>query len=183
MLWAEAMNFVVWVKNRTLTRILGNTTPLEKLTGQKPNLAGVPEWGQRVWVHTAANSKLDVRAILAHWIGYNKESTHAHWIYWPELHKVSVERDVRFTAGQTTITIQPTSSSPAPSTPAPTTLSLTPTTVTIPSIPTQVASAPQLPPAATDSREEEIKVEDELADIWGPPATQSAPVPQAPSAP
>jgi len=55
MLWAEALHFTVWVKNRTLTRVLGNVTPFEKLTRQKPNIAGVPEWGQRMWVHTTAN--------------------------------------------------------------------------------------------------------------------------------
>ena len=45
MLWAEALHFVIWVKNRTLTRALGNVTPFEKLTRKKPNIAGVPEWG------------------------------------------------------------------------------------------------------------------------------------------
>ncbi len=49
-LWAEALHFVVWVKNRTLTQALGNVTPFEKLTGKKPNIAGVPEWGQRICV-------------------------------------------------------------------------------------------------------------------------------------
>ena len=51
-LWAEAANHAIWVKNRSLTKVLGNVTPLERLTGQKPNLAGVLEWGQQVWVHT-----------------------------------------------------------------------------------------------------------------------------------
>jgi len=45
-LWVEAVNFVIWVKNRTTTKVLSDVTPHEKLTGRKPNLAGVPEWGQ-----------------------------------------------------------------------------------------------------------------------------------------
>jgi hypothetical protein len=66
MLWAEALHFVVWVKNQTLTKALGNIMPFERLTGQKPNLTGVPEWGQRVWVHTTGNPKLDLWAAMVH---------------------------------------------------------------------------------------------------------------------
>jgi len=88
-LWAEALHFVVWVKNRTLTRALGNIMLLEELTGKEPNIAGVPEWGQRVWVHTTTNSKLDARAATAHRVGYNGDSTHAHRIYWAEQRNVS----------------------------------------------------------------------------------------------
>jgi len=45
-LWVEAANFVIWVKNCTTTKVLGNITPHERLTRQKPNLAGVPKLGQ-----------------------------------------------------------------------------------------------------------------------------------------
>jgi len=59
-LWGEAVMFSVWLKNHTSTQMLGNTTPYEKLYGSKPNLAGVPEWGQQVWVHNHQGSKLDM---------------------------------------------------------------------------------------------------------------------------
>lgn len=52
-LWAEAINFTVWLKNRTSTKALGNVTPYEQLYGQKPNLGNMPEWGQHVWVHNS----------------------------------------------------------------------------------------------------------------------------------
>ena len=58
-LWAEAINFAVWLKNRATTKALGSITPYERLYGQKPNLGSVPEWGQYVWVHNATGSKLD----------------------------------------------------------------------------------------------------------------------------
>jgi len=45
-LWAEATNFIIWVKNRTTTKVLGDVMPHKKLTRWKPNLARVPEWGQ-----------------------------------------------------------------------------------------------------------------------------------------
>ena len=58
-LWLEAANHAIWVKNQSLTKVLGNSTPLEHLTGQKPNLAGMPEWRQRVWIHTNSGTKLE----------------------------------------------------------------------------------------------------------------------------
>jgi hypothetical protein len=83
--------------------VLGAITPYERLHGHKPNLAGVPEWGQHVWVHNLKGSKLDARGLPARWVGYDKESTHAHRIYWPEKHSLSVERDVKFTTNTVTV--------------------------------------------------------------------------------
>ena len=64
-LWAEVLHFSVWLKNCMSTCALGNVTLYEHLTKLKPNLAGVPEWGQRVWVHNSTGSKLDARATVA----------------------------------------------------------------------------------------------------------------------
>jgi len=74
-----------------------------------------------------------------------------------------------------TSTIFIPSSLPAPSVPALTAPPVTPTPSTAPasSTPTQAASAPQQPPATTDSGEEEIEVEDELTD------TPPLPVPRS----
>ena len=159
-LWAEAVQFVVWLKNRSLTRAIGNVTPYERLTGQKPNLAGVPEWGQRVWVHNDSGTKLDARASAARWVGYDADSTHAHRIYWPDTRKISVERNVRFKTESITIRIP----SRLPSTPAPAPAVQQPATVT-----SIQKTSPQLPPA-TDSGEEEVEVEDELDDQTPTPA-------------
>jgi hypothetical protein len=62
-LWGKATHLVVWVKNRTTTCVLGKVTPYERLYGEKPNLAGLPEWGQHVWVHQMKGSKLSARAL------------------------------------------------------------------------------------------------------------------------
>ncbi len=102
-LWGEATLFTTWLKNRTSMRALGNVTLYKWLHGQKPNLAGVPEGGQRMWVHTDAGSKLDGRAVEGHWVGYDRNSTYAHRIYWPSKNSVSVERNVRFAS--TTVTV------------------------------------------------------------------------------
>jgi hypothetical protein len=85
--------------------------PFEQLYGQKPNLAGMPKWGQRVWVHNDSGSKLDARAIEGHWVGYDKDSTHAHRIYLPDKNRVAVKRNIRFALTNTiTIYTQPTNS-------------------------------------------------------------------------
>jgi hypothetical protein len=96
-LWGEAIHFCIWLKNRTSTWVIGKaTTPFERLTGCKPNLAGMPEWGQHVWVHRGSESKLDVRASVTRWVGFDQDSPHAHCIYWPKKGSISVERDVKF---------------------------------------------------------------------------------------
>ncbi len=102
-LWGEATLFATWLKNRTSTRALGNVMPYEQLHGQKPNLAGVPEWGQRMWVHTDAGSKLDGRAVEGRWVGYDRNSTHAHRIYWPSKNSVLVKQNVRFASTMVTV--------------------------------------------------------------------------------
>jgi len=107
-LWGEALHFAVWLKNRTSTRALGgDTTPFEKLTGNKPNLSGVPEWGQTIWVHSGTRTKLDARRIEAHWVGYDPESPHVHHIYWPHKNSVSIERNIKFTSPTFTISSGP----------------------------------------------------------------------------
>ena len=108
-LWGEAINFAVWLKNRTSTRVLGNVTPFERLYGEKPNLGGLPEWGQRVWVHNNTGSKLDARATEARWIGYDSDSTHAHRVYWLGKGSVSVERNIKFVPVTVTVFTPPPS--------------------------------------------------------------------------
>src|SRR6266850_1926582 len=102
-LWAEAAHFVIWLKNHTTTRVIGNATPLERASGHKPNLAGLPKWGQRICVHSSKSSKLQKHAMIAHWIGYNRGSPHILQIYWPEMRSITMERNVRFTADFTTV--------------------------------------------------------------------------------
>ena len=185
-LWAEAIQYVVWLKNRTTTKVLGDVTPLERLTGSKPNLAGLPEWGQRVWVHDGVNDKLHPRAMQARWIGYDTGSTHSHRIYWPAKHLVTAERNVRFTTEFTTVytSAPPLGITPATAVP-PQAISAPPTVPTqsagsqsapqpLPDQPQPAAMPVEKPPPATDSGEEEIEVEDELEEeaATPPPPTR-----------
>jgi transposase InsO family protein len=44
-LWGEALHHMIWLKNRTSTVAIALKTPFEAVTGKKPNLAKLPEWG------------------------------------------------------------------------------------------------------------------------------------------
>ena len=177
-LWGEAMNYATWLKNRSSTRALGNTTPFERLHGQKPNLANVPEWGQRVWVHNDSGSKLDARAIEGHWIGYDNDSTHAHRIYWAGKNSVSVERNVKFTP--TTVTVYtappPSNQTPAftPSQPA----TLPPAPPSMPTLPWPTPEQAPLPDSEGEEggdKDEEGGWEDEECADPAPPGQFETP--------
>jgi len=86
---------MVLLKNRTFTHALDGQTPYKVIHHLKPNLSRLPEWGTCIWVHNATGSKLDVRAMTCHWIGYDTESK-ASRVYWPQQRKVSVECNICF---------------------------------------------------------------------------------------
>ena len=50
-LWAEAVNSVVYIKNRLPYRALDKTTPFEKLFGQKPLIIHLQPFGRKCYVH------------------------------------------------------------------------------------------------------------------------------------
>ena len=79
--------------------------PYEHLHKSKPNLADVLEWGQCMWVHNYSGSKLDAQAMVAHWVGYDADSTHINRIYWLQKRLVSVECNVKLTGDARTIPI------------------------------------------------------------------------------
>jgi len=79
-LWGEALNYAVYVNNRTWTQSLKDSTPFKTLTGSKPDLSNMHPWGAKVWVHDTGGTKLDGRAKLGQWVGFDEESA-AHRVY------------------------------------------------------------------------------------------------------
>ena len=79
-LWGKALIHMVWVKNRTASRVLNGKTSYELLMGNKLNLHNIPEWGAHMWVHDPNGSKLDIRAQDGHWVGFDGNNG-AHRIY------------------------------------------------------------------------------------------------------
>jgi hypothetical protein len=99
-LWAEALCHSIWLKNQLSTCALKNNssiTPYKSLYSTKPDLSGIPVWGQSVWVYSSSGSKLDARGLEARWIRFDADSPHVHRIYWIGKCSVSVECNIKFT--------------------------------------------------------------------------------------
>ena len=59
------------------------------------SIAGLHEFGNKVWVHTTAGSKLDGRSEIGQWVEF-AETSDGHQIYWPEKCSVSIKWLVKF---------------------------------------------------------------------------------------
>jgi hypothetical protein len=73
-LWEEAMKHSAWLQNRTPSRALDGKTPYEKRHGKKPHLAGIQEFGAAAYVKDLTAGKLDARAQVGRFVGYDFES-------------------------------------------------------------------------------------------------------------
>ena len=94
-LWTYAMMCSVYIRNRCYNNRLG-MTPVEALTGKKPNLSNMHVFGSRCFAYEQEKSKLDPRATEGVFIGYDKNSP-AFLIYFPTTRSVRKVRCVRFT--------------------------------------------------------------------------------------
>nr|GAT43935.1 polyprotein [Mycena chlorophos] len=94
-LWGEAIVHAVYLKNRLSTSALDGKTPYEMVYNRKPSIAGLPEFGARVWVHDADGTKLDARGREARWVGFDEVSS-GHRVYFEGRRMVRVERSVKF---------------------------------------------------------------------------------------
>ena len=83
----------MWLLNRTTTKAVDGMTPLEAAFGKKPDLKGVREWGEWVYVRIEGGTKLGGRVREGRWIGMDDQSKGAQ-IYWPDSKMVTVERNI-----------------------------------------------------------------------------------------
>jgi hypothetical protein len=95
--WVEAINTVVYLKNRSPTRCLDNVTPFEALNGSKPTVHNLKVFGCKAFAHIPKENrrKLDAKAIKCIFIGYCYEFK-AYKLFDPATHKVFASRDVLF---------------------------------------------------------------------------------------
>ena len=94
-LWEEAMKHTTWLQNRTPARALDGKTPYEMVHKKKPHLGGIQEFGVAAYVKDLKAGKLDARAQVGHFVGYDTESK-GYRIYWPGKRSITVERNVVF---------------------------------------------------------------------------------------
>ena len=94
-LWEEAMKHATCLQNRTPARALKGKTPYEMRHKKKPNLNGIQEFRAAAYVKDLKAGKLDARAKMGRFVGYNSESK-GYRIYWPGKRSITIERNVVF---------------------------------------------------------------------------------------
>ena len=73
-LWEEAMCHSVWFQNRTPSRALNGKTPYEERYKKKLPLTGLQEFGVVTYVKDLNVGKLDSRAQIGRFVGYDSKS-------------------------------------------------------------------------------------------------------------
>src|SRR5258708_6813170 len=96
-LFAEAVNYIVYTKNRNSTSALTNTTPYEVRFNKKPDISRLRPFGCKAYVydHSPNRKKLSPRAYEGVFVGY-ADSQKAYRIYIPEKRSVICSVHVRF---------------------------------------------------------------------------------------
>jgi hypothetical protein len=94
-LWAEAVDYATWLKNRLPSRAIPDHKPYKLLHGRRPSLALAHEFGCPVYFHVTEGGKLEARAEEAVFVGVDGQSK-GYRVYWPEKRRISVERNVSF---------------------------------------------------------------------------------------
>ena len=89
------MKHIEWLKARSPHRALDGKTPYKMKHNKKPHLGGIHEFGAAAYVKDLKAGKLDSRAQLGRFVGYDSESK-GFRIYWPNERSVTVEWNVIF---------------------------------------------------------------------------------------
>ena len=93
-LWTYAVQTAAVVRNRCFNRRTGQT-PVQMLTGRRPNLSRMQRFGSECFAYKRDKGKLDPRSEKCVFIGYDKNSP-AYMVYLPVSKKVQRHRLVKF---------------------------------------------------------------------------------------
>lgn len=94
-LWGYILLHMNYSKNCTYSKSVPNKTPFKIVHGSKPQLNNSCEWGGKVYVKILQSDKLKAQAKSTRWIEHTNLSN-SHYIYQPDTHKASVERNILF---------------------------------------------------------------------------------------
>jgi len=94
-LWAEAESHGVWLGNRLPMCALDGKTPYEARYHSKLDLSKLVPFGTKAWVKIINAGKLEPRAKMGYFVGFDNEST-GYRIFLPDKHVVAIEREVVF---------------------------------------------------------------------------------------
>ena len=93
-LWRHALLTIIHLLNRIPSKFVP-TTSYEIWFSKKPSLDYLKTWGCPTYVKRQMANKLEDRYIIAHFIGYPKESM-GYCFYFPEDYNVIVSRNTIF---------------------------------------------------------------------------------------
>lgn len=95
--WAEAVEAAAHIINRCPSRVIGHMTPMEKLTGNKPNISHLRIFGCKAMVHTPKEKRLkwDSKSTEMIFLGYC-ENTKGYRLLNPCTQKIIKSRNVIF---------------------------------------------------------------------------------------
>ncbi len=95
--WGEAVNMVVYIKNRCATKALDSKTPQESWSGRKPDVFYSRIFGCKTFAHVPdeKRTKLESKSIPCVFLRYH-ESTKAYHLMCVETKKIMKSRNVVF---------------------------------------------------------------------------------------
>ena len=82
-LWEEVMKHTTWIQDRTPAHANTGKSPYEMRHKKKPHLTGIQEFSAAAYVKDLKAGKLDSRAKVGQFVGYDQESK-GYRIYWPQ---------------------------------------------------------------------------------------------------
>ena len=91
--WRHALLTAIHLLNRIPSKFVP-TTPYEIWFGKKPSLSYLKTWGCPTYVKRQMADKLEDRSVIAHFIGYLKESM--RYYYFPQDFNVIVSWNIIF---------------------------------------------------------------------------------------
>ncbi|KAL1941168.1 hypothetical protein VTO73DRAFT_7380 [Trametes versicolor] len=96
-LWGEAVNYIVYTKNRNPTAALDGSTPFQTRYGHAPDISFLHRFGCRAYVYNdhPSRRKLDPRAREGIFVGY-ADNQKAYRVYFPDTQKLVTSIHVRF---------------------------------------------------------------------------------------
>jgi hypothetical protein len=96
-LWAEGTKTTVYVQNRSPHRALGNKTPEEIFTKEKPEVDHLRIFGCPMYMHVPKEkrSKLDPSGKKGIFVGYS-ETLNSYRVYIPSHQQIEISKDVTF---------------------------------------------------------------------------------------
>ena len=99
--WVEVLNTASYLRNRSPTKVVDNSTPLEAWTGVKPDVKHLRSFGCTAYAHIPKDErkKLDSKARKCVFLGYGTE-TKGYRLYDCERQRVILSRGVKFNGSE-----------------------------------------------------------------------------------